>query len=50
MSYLTDVAAEEFTVYTNADCVNDWSSDSDEAGVPVFDMAVIAQQLSVDNC
>lgn len=49
MSYLTDVAAEEFTVYTNADCVYDWSSDSDEAGMPVFDLADLAEQLRIEE-
>lgn len=50
MSYLTDVAAEEFTVYSNADCIYDWSRDSDEAGMPVFDLADLAKQLCVDQC
>jgi hypothetical protein len=49
MSYLTDVAAEEFTVYTNADCVYDWSSDSDEAGMPVFDLADLSEQLRIEE-
>lgn len=49
MSYLTDVAAEEFTVYTSADCVYDWSRDSDEAGMPVFDLADLSEQLRIEE-
>ena len=49
MNYLTDFAADEFAVYSQADNVSDWSSDSDEAGNPVFDPAAVAGQLQLDE-
>ena len=49
MDYLTDVVAEEFAVSTNADSVYDWSIDSDEAGMPVFDIADLADQLRIEE-